>query len=261
FEIDQENFEKLLQHTSAHLKRGRNNYLEGKGQGGKVITAGYALWTLEAGGQHPEDITAPVTSFLLQYQQDESHWRHPGSRPPSSGSDFTTTYVALRGLADFGSEQQQTKIEKRTEQVGQWLLNASPRDTEDAVFRLMSLPYVAADRETIQKAVTELLESQREDAGWAQTAKMESDSYATGSVLVALLRAGQLPASHPAVLRGVNYLLSTQQEDGSWHVVTRAKPFQTYFESGFPHGKDQFISIAASSWSTLALSLTLPESP
>ena len=35
----------------------------------------------------------------------------------------------------------------------------------------------------------------------------------------------------------------------------------TYFESGFPHGKDQFISIAASSWATTALALSLPVSP
>ncbi len=59
----------------------------------------------------------------------------------------------------------------------------------------------------------------------------------------------------------MRYLVDTQLEDGSWHVVTRAKPFQTYFETGFPHGKDQFISIAASSWATLALVLTIPESP
>jgi len=59
------------------------------------------------------------------------------------------------------------------------------------------------------------------------------------------------------VRRGVEYLLSTQLDDGSWHVVTRAEPIQKYFESGFPHGKDQFISMAASGWTTLALLLTL----
>ena len=56
----------------------------------------------------------------------------------------------------------------------------------------------------------------------------------------------------------VRYLLSLQQPDGSWHVVSRSKPFQPYFESGFPHGKDQFISMAASAWSTAALILACP---
>jgi hypothetical protein len=41
-------------------------------------------------------------------------------------------------------------------------------------------------------------------------------------------------------------------------VGSRSKPFQTYFESGFPYGKDQFISLAASSWATTALALALP---
>jgi len=30
------------------------------------------------------------------------------------------------------------------------------------------------------------------------------------------------------------------------------------FESGYPHGKDQFLSISAGSWATMALLLTRP---
>ena len=55
----------------------------------------------------------------------------------------------------------------------------------------------------------------------------------------------------------MRYLLGSQLEDGSWHVVTRAEGFQTYYESGFPHNEDQFISTAASSWAVLALLKTL----
>ncbi len=88
---------------------------------------------------------------------------------------------------------------------------------------------------------------------------MTSDAYATGSVLVALLRSG-VASDSKHVARGIRHLLSTQKDDGSWHVVTRARPFQKYFESGFPHGKDQFISISGTSWATLAILLTLPES-
>ena len=40
--------------------------------------------------------------------------------------------------------------------------------------------------------------------------------------------------------------------------LEEAKGFQPYYESGFPHGKDQFISIAASSWAVRALIQTLP---
>ena len=140
-------------------------------------------------------------------------------------------------------------------------MSESPQDTEDRVFRLWALPYVDAGEDIVQKATSELIDSQKDDGGWAQSAGMDSDAYATGTVLVALLRAADVSAEHPAVRRGVQYLVNNQLDDGSWHLVTRAEPFQTYFESGFPHGKDQFISIAASSWATLALVNTLPEIP
>src|SRR5207245_8355088 len=90
---------------------------------------------------------------------------------------------------------------------------------------------------------------------------MKSDAYATGSVLVALHEAGGLSCQHSAWQRGLGYLLRTQKPDGSWHVVSRAKPLQEYFESGFPHGKDQFISAFATGWCTEALLMSLAEKP
>jgi hypothetical protein len=47
-------------------------------------------------------------------------------------------------------------------------------------------------------------------------------------------------------------------QDGSWFVRSRTFPFQPYRESGFPHGKDQFISAAGTSWAVLALSQVTP---
>lgn len=55
--------------------------------------------------------------------------------------------------------------------------------------------------------------------------------------------------------RGIEYLLRTQLEDGPWYVKSRAMTFQPYFESGFPHGYDQWISAAGSNWAVMALSL------
>ena len=111
----------------------------------------------------------------------------------------------------------------------------------------------------MKKAVDALLATQRTDGGWSQTDEMTSDAYATATVVTALQEAGRLPGDHPAILYGCRYLINTQLEDGTWHIKTHAKPIQTYYESGFPHGKDQFISIAATAWATIALAETLPE--
>jgi hypothetical protein len=43
--------------------------------------------------------------------------------------------------------------------------------------------------------------------------------------------------------------------DGSWHVRSRSFPLQPLKESGFPHGKDQWISASGTGWAAMALSL------
>jgi hypothetical protein len=255
FTIDEANLERQMNHTLAHLERGKANYLKGKGQGGQSITAGYALWALDAGGHEPDETTAAIASFLLQYQKASNHWSRPGKRPPSSGSDFTATFVALRGLADYGTDELQPAIDSRFVAVREWLTKAKPRDTEDLVFRLRALTVAKLDDKVIEQAVSDLWNPQRDDGGWAQTKELESDAYATGSALVALMQAESAKLDDKRLQRGLQFLLDTQNDDGSWHVVTRAVPFQEYFETGFPHDEDQYISIAASSWATLALVL------
>lgn len=253
FSVDSENLEKQVQHTVAHLKRGLANYREGRGQGGQVITAGYALWSLLEAGLESSETTAAVSHYLLEYQKDTDHWSHRGSRPPSSGSDFTTTYVALRSLVGFGTADQQSRIDARIRAISPWILKEIPQDTEDHVFRLRSLPYIDAENPFIEKAISEVIDLQRSDGGWAQTSDLQSDAYATASVLLALIQVSERTLQDPVISRGVDYLLKQQTKEGSWHVVTRAKPFQTYYESGFPYGADQFISITASSWATWVL--------
>ena len=60
-------------------------------------------------------------------------------------------------------------------------------------------------------------------------------------------------------LRALSHYGTDGQDGGTWHVVTHAKPIQTYYESGFPHAADQFISITATAWATLALAGSLSE--
>jgi hypothetical protein len=82
---------------------------------------------------------------------------------------------------------------------------------------------------------------------------LESDAWATGHTLTALHEVGGLPAADAAYQRGVEFLLRTQFEDGSWLVKSRTWPFQPHFDSGFPHGKDQWISAGGTAWAVIAL--------
>ena len=238
----------------------RDRYLSGRGTGGQVDTAGTILLALEQTGHEPDRDTEAVVEYLLKTQPKNDHWQSRSKRPPSEASDFTATYLALRGLRVWATTDQRDRAETRNASATQWLLKTPAKDTEDGVFRLLALKEVGAT-DAVPSAVNALLASQRADGGWGQLATMTSDAYATGTVLVALNWAGGLSTDHPAYRRGVGYLVRTQLADGTWRVKTRSKPFQPYYEGGFPHGKDQFISSAASGWAATALVLASPPAP
>jgi hypothetical protein len=165
--------------------------------------------------------------------------------------------VSARGLLDFGGDNPAAS-QAAVVRARHWLETHSPANHEDRVFRLLGLVWVDSPAAARQAAVRAILDTQRRDGGWAQTVHGSSDAYATGQALYALRAAGFAPGSR-AYKRGVRYLLDTQLADGTWWVRTRSLPTQNYFESGFPHGVDQFISAAATNWATQALLLTLPD--
>lgn len=257
FTIKNEDLSKQMKFVAEFLDRNRENFKQGKGTGGQVDSAGAALFTLELGRWKPDATTEAVVEYLLLRDKNADHWRPASNRPPTVASPFTTNYLAIRALKKWGAEAQKDRIDARIETVRVWLQKATVKDTEDRVFRLFALEAVSEPVKNRQPAIEDLLRSQRKEGGWGQLDSMDSDAYATGSALVALHQAGGLATDDPVYQRGVAFLIKNQFEDGSWHVRTRSKPIQTYFESGFPHGKDQFVSVAASGWATTALTLSL----
>lgn len=259
FELSDELLKSQAQHIARFVETNRARFKDGRGTGGQVDTAGYALFTLELAGHKPDENTAAVVEFLLITQADRDHWRTSSNRPPTEASDFTATYLAVRGLRFWGpaANADKQKIAKRIETARSWIVKTPPKDTEDRVFRLLALKEVDADAKEIAAAAWELQRTQRADGGWAQLENGFSDAYATGTALVALHLAGALKTDAPAYRAGLAYLLKIQQSDGTWFVKSRSKPFQPYYESGFPHEKDQFIASSASGWATAALALAL----
>lgn len=260
FESKEFDLKKQTKFIADFLDRNRDNYKEGKGQGGQADTAGQALYTLELAGWTRDGTTEAVVEYLLLRDEKLGYWRAVSNRPPSEASAFTTNYYAIRALQKWGTAAQKDRIDKRLATTRSWLLKTSAKDTEDRVFRLLSLQAMGESIEARKPMVDALLRSQRKDGGWGQTDAMGSDAYATGSALYALHQAGQVSVSSLAYRRGIAFLVMMQEDDGSWKIRSRSKPFQTYYESGFPHANDQFISIAASSWATTALTLAIAAS-
>ena len=122
--------------------------------------------------------------------------------------------------------------------------------------RLLGLVWAGVEAPLIQPAAAKLASVQRADGGWAQLDTLSSDAYATGQVLYALYTAKALSGN--PLNKAVSFLIQTQLADGTWHVRSRAYPLQTkYFDTGFPHGRDQWISAAGTSWACIGLSLAV----
>lgn len=255
FAVDAQAIAGLAENAEADLRGAIASYQKGEGQGGGVTRAGYALLTLEIGGKPADDVTDAVLVFLMKQDDSRGYWRASSNRPPSEASDATATYLAVRALSAFGKPGAKDQIAARTAKARDWLISAKPKDTEDRVFRMLALKASQAPAEIVKKEAGDLLATRRPDGGWAQIEGGESDAYATGSALVALHQAGGLATDDPAYRAALKFLIGSQRADGSWFVKSRSKPFQPYFESGFPHGKDQFISMAASAWAMTALSM------
>jgi hypothetical protein len=264
FDVPEKKLAEQVEFITDHFERMRDRLEKGNGPGpspvgGGADNTGYALFAFEALGVPPNRTTEAVAEYTLGYEEKKDHWPTRGSRPPSEASGFTTTALAVRGIQKYGAGAKKEAIAKRVAAARGWLLKEKPKDTEDRVFKLLGLKAAGATAKEVKAAAKDLLDAQRPDGGWNQIDKQESDAYATGSALYALHTAAGIKTSDPAYRRGLAFLLGTQRDDSSWHVVTRSKPVQKYFETGFPHEKDQFISCAATGWATTALALDLPK--
>jgi ankyrin repeat protein len=221
----------------------------------------HVLAGLAAEDEPASRITDALVHYLVLRQRKDGHWQQENYRPPDEASDFQFTALAVRGLRAYAPKGRSREIAGRIDRARRWLQSTEPVDTTDRVFQLLGLGWAQADAETITEAVTKLLGQQREDGGWAQLPTLANDAYATGLALYALHEGGGVAVDHSAYRRGVEFLLRTQLEDGSWFVASRSFPIVEYSTSGFPHGRSQFISAAATCWATMALTLTTPSFP
>jgi ankyrin repeat protein len=255
FGVDETMARNHLARMGPFLESWRETVLRGAGIPGQQDTVSYILLGLEAARYQPDATTEAMAHYLKARQLPDGHWRVVANRPPIESSDIQVTAVSMRSLQQFHPVSQRPDYEKAIWLAARWLATTRAVTTEDRAFQLLGLGWARAEKKTIDRLAQDLLKHQRPDGGWAPLpmASMQSDAYATGQVLVALRDSGALTVTSPAYARGVRYLLDTQRADGSWHVQSRAIPLQAYFESGFPHGQDQWISAAATNWATMAL--------
>ena len=256
--IDEKIQQTQLEFTRSSFAGRRENLKNGKRIGGRAITVGYGLWTFQIVEETPDDLAADMVTYLLKTQESDGHWRPQSNRPPLEESNVMCTVLAAYGMQLYASELQQEEVEKSFTRAKDWLDSAPLKSQEDKVARLWGLSLFDGKPAELESARKLVIKEQHDDGGWPQLTDMESDAYATGQTLYVLQETGT-DHSAESIQLGIDFLLKTQQKDGSWFVKTRSKPVQRFFDNGDPHGKSQFISTAATSWAAVALAKSLSE--
>ena len=264
FGLDEEAARERIQATLARFAPDREDMFQNPGHRphwrwgiGRRLCAAW-VWLPRMCRRTPQR-TRWCTSLLARQLPDgRFHSPDPG-RLPLEGSDVTATALGVRALQTYAPGGLKDEVARTIHRARNWLLSIQPRGTEEKSYQLLGLGWTVPIRMRSQNEWRALVAEQRSDGGWAQLPTLSSDAYATGQALVALHQAGNVPTSSIAYRNGIKFLLKTQFEDGSWLVVSRARGTQPYFESGFPHGTNQFISAAGTAWATSALLLSLEE--
>ncbi|MFI5384734.1 MAG: ankyrin repeat domain-containing protein [Fimbriimonadales bacterium] len=218
---------------------------------------GWVLAGMAAQHDPSNDATAAMAMVLARQQAPDGHWSFSLPRIPMQSSFFTFTALAIRSLGAYGPKSHGAEIAERIQRAKKWLLNPPAKTSEDCASRILGLKWAGTKKGEMRKAIAGVLAFQHPDGGWSQMPDLHSDAYATGQALYALHEAAGLPVTDPVYRRGVQFLLRTQDDDGSWFVNKRAFPANNYFDAGFPHGESQYASFNGTCWATLALLETI----
>jgi len=217
------------------------------------VNLGWGLYGLAAVGYKPDALTDAMVWYLAATQEKGGFWKSDDFRPPIEDGSIGATALALHALQLFPIRGREKEMEIRISKAADWLAKVEAATPNRLAFKLLGLAWSGSHQATQKKLGEKILAAQRPDGGWMQLPGLESDAWATAQALTALRQAKVVSVNDPAYRRGTAFLLRTQFADGSWFVRSRTWPFQPYFNSSFPHGKDQWISAAGTAWATIVL--------
>jgi hypothetical protein len=220
----------------------------------KALNMKAVLFALALGADpQPDEVSKKGLELMLQTvkedQNDDGVWNSwPDTRPPIFGhSDETATALATLALLPEAASGDDTAVAARDKGL-KWLAEHETTGDHQAIcVRLILTVRASRPNEESQPLVKRLLENQSEDGGWGQIAEMASDGHATGQALYALSLAGVKPGEL-TIVRGRQFLIKTQREDGGWPMTSRPCPPSN-------KGANNLIPItgAGSSWAVLGL--------
>ena len=181
-----------------------------------------AAWTQDKGQE--ERYTA-IRSLLLEWQEPDGSWHAAGQLPSLKWAgekemhQATTMWSLLAVSA--GKPKEETLVRSR-ERALESLKESTPGATLQTLALHLIIAHKFGEPAHREALLKELVGRQNADGGWGWVKENNvSDAFATGQALYALGLLGR-DGNDPVVTRAWEFLLRTQDKDGSWQVPQEA---------------------------------------
>lgn len=235
---------------------------EGKFTGGFLSTMGKTVLALQDGPKSEKvaEAFAHFAPLIVGYQKPEGWWKEgnfigvKGAEREGIEVDTMWIILAIDALERLGDEKNREALAKSRERGLAWLKDAKPATRTDWLALRILVETRFDDPKNAAEWRQSLLKQQKPDGGWPFVRDGDSHPLVTGEVLYLLNAAGIRDEDRPAIQRAQQFLVSTQQGDGSWKSASRAK-----LGAGVPNEINDINIHWATGWATIGLLRTMPE--
>ena len=196
-----------------------------------------------------KDWAKALTKAIVAEQKESGLWPAGGQlpslkRPGPESDEATTMWIVLALASDPEAREASADALKRAVAA---LKKTKPGVTNESLILHLMIAKQFGEPSEVQSLLKELRGQQHPDGGWSWLrADGPSDAFDTGQTLFALRQIG-VPSDDPAIQHAQEFLVTTQQKDGSWKVASQGP------------GTVVGWSLWGSMWAVIGLSHTLPE--
>ncbi len=209
----------------------------------RIQFAAALVEALDAGIIKNREFLAKAAGLVAENQKPDGSWQvdAPGAvGSPATYGPCLATYLARRTLLKANPKRHQAAIEK----ADRWLEQVAVKNVLDSTAVLLALADISTSAAKAQRrhCFDLIRKGESKDGGWGPYVNSAPEPFDRAVGLLEFHNYPRDTGVKEMVARGREFLVKTQQEDGSWQETTRPPGAHSYAKR-----------ISTTAWATMAL--------